>query len=81
MLKTLFLMHLMLSVAVYGLFCLEKGHLLFIMAYIYKNRQANWLACSCEYINIYFILCFGRGSTGRLRESALHASALRQPPY
>ena len=43
MLNTLFLMHLMLSVAVYGLFCLQKGHLLFIMAYIYKNRQA--MAC------------------------------------
>ena len=43
MLNTLFLMHLMLSVAVYGLFCLQKGHLLFIMAYIHKNRQA--MAC------------------------------------
>lgn len=43
MLNTLFLMHLMLSVAVYGLFCLQKGHLLFIMAYIYKNRQSNGL--------------------------------------
>ena len=50
MLNTLFLMHLMLSVAVYGLFCLEKGHLLFIMAYIYKNRQA--LACLFLYISI-----------------------------
>ena len=78
MLNTLFLMHLMLSVA--GLFCLEKGHFLFIMAYIYRNRQANGLPVPV-YINIYFILCFGRGSTGRLQVSALHASALRQPPY
>ena len=81
MLNTLFLMHLMLSVAVYGLFCLQKGHLLFIMAYIYTRTGKPWLACSCEYINIYFILCFGRGSTGRLQVSALHASALRQLPY
>ena len=56
MLNTLFLMHLMLSVAVYGLFCLQKGHLLSIMAYIYKNRQANWLACSCIYIFLFFAL-------------------------
>ncbi len=77
MLNTLFLMCLALPMAVYGLFCLQKGHLLFIMAYIYKNRQA--MACLFLYIYI-FILCFGRGSTGRLQVSALHVSALRQPP-
>lgn len=43
MLILAFLMHQISLVAVYGLFCLEKGHLLFIMPYIYKNRQANGL--------------------------------------
>ena len=32
-------MHLMLSVAVYGLFCLQKGHLLFMMSY--SQEQAS----------------------------------------
>ena len=51
MLILAFLMHLISLVAVYGLFCLQKGHLLFIMAYIYKNRQA--MACLFLYIYQY----------------------------